>query len=198
MASLECTLHKHCVQILALIHTVYVILWSLKTRPSAFGMSDPLMDPGDQVGQGDQNGTSITNECFLGPKSCSWDRKPVYWDRKPVSWDQYIVSWDRKPVYWDQKPVSWDPNTVSCDRKSIFWAFKNKRERTRSSEYPDCVHLSRNLHTVCEHLSTFFISMSWLITQVFKMNNCLWCFSCDNIIIVRSQSESLFSFLNHF
>ena len=47
----------------------------------ALGISDPLMDQGDQVDQGDQSGTSITTE-----QGGSWDRKPVFWDRKPGFW----------------------------------------------------------------------------------------------------------------
>ena len=39
----------------------------------ALGISDPLMDQGDQVDQGDQSGTSITTE-----QGVSWDQKYVF------------------------------------------------------------------------------------------------------------------------
>ena len=39
-------------------------------RPSALGMSDPLMDQGNQVDQGDQSGTSISKkQVFLGTEN---------------------------------------------------------------------------------------------------------------------------------
>ena len=83
-------------------------------RPSALGMSVPLMDQGNQVDQGDQSGTSITTE-----QGGSWDRKPVFWDRKPG-----------------------------------FWTFNTKRRLTHTFLFltRSCVHLSRNLHTVCTSL----------------------------------------------
>ena len=44
-------------------------------RPSALGMSVPLMDQGNQVDQGDQSGTSISKK-----KGVSGDRKHVSGD----------------------------------------------------------------------------------------------------------------------